>query len=69
MERFYQRYKTGDKNVYEGLDMPDLIFFRNGIKGYDDIVNSCTKAWNCFISDTKRVIKMCTRAWASVGTN
>ncbi|MBU2989638.1 IS630 family transposase, partial [Psychrosphaera sp. B3R10] len=38
-------------------------------KGYDDIVNSCTKAWNCFISDTKRVIKMCTRAWASVGTN
>ncbi|MDO6721630.1 IS630 family transposase, partial [Psychrosphaera sp. 1_MG-2023] len=32
-------------------------------EGYNDIVDSCTKAWNDFISDTKRVTKMCTRDW------
>lgn len=37
--------------------------------GYNDIVDSCTNAWNDFISDTKRVIKMCTRAWTDVGRN
>ena len=31
--------------------------------GYDDIVDACTKAWNSFIDDTKRVIQMCSRDW------
>ena len=35
--------------------------------GYEDIVESCSKAWNAFISDAQRVIDMCTRDWASVG--
>ena len=29
--------------------------------GYNDIVDSCSRACNDFISDTKRVVKMCTR--------
>ena len=36
-------------------------------KSYDDIVEACCHAWNDFISNTKRVIKMCTRDWAVVG--
>ena len=36
-------------------------------KGYDDIVEACSHAWNDFISNTKRVIKMCSRDWAVVG--
>lgn len=30
-------------------------------KGYEDIVDACSQAWNSFISCTKRVIKMCSR--------
>ena len=37
--------------------------------GYDDIVESCSQAWNHFISDTKRVMKMCYRSWSEVGTS
>jgi transposase len=33
---------------------------------YDDILNACTTAWNDFISDLKRVSKMCQRDWLDV---
>lgn len=36
-------------------------------KGYEDIVNACSHAWNSFRKDTNRVIKMCSRKWAVVG--
>lgn len=32
-------------------------------KGYDSIVDAVCDAWNDFVSDSKRVIKMCTRDW------
>ena len=35
--------------------------------GYDDIVDACSKAWNSFINDTKRVTQMCSRDWLQVG--
>ena len=35
--------------------------------GYDDIVDACSKAWNSFIDDTKRVTQMCSRDWLQVG--
>lgn len=35
--------------------------------GYDDIVDACSMAWNDFISDVKRVTKMCSRDWLDVG--
>jgi len=37
-------------------------------EGYDDIVNECSRAWNVFISDASRVIKLCSRDWIKVGT-
>lgn len=37
-------------------------------KGYDDILDSCSDAWNSFVSDVKRVRKMCSRDWIKVGT-
>ena len=32
-------------------------------KGYEDIVNECSRAWNSFISDINRIKEMCTRDW------
>ena len=32
-------------------------------KGYDDIVNSCSDAWNNFIACSERVKKLCSREW------
>ncbi|OUR59747.1 DDE endonuclease, partial [Colwellia sp. 39_35_sub15_T18] len=37
-------------------------------EGYDDIVNECSRAWNAFIYDASRVIKLCSRDWIKVGT-
>ena len=37
-------------------------------QGYDDILDACSDAWNSFVSNTKRVIKMCSRDWIEVGT-
>ena len=37
-------------------------------KGYDDIVDECSRAWNVFVSDKARVIKLCSRDWIKVGT-
>jgi transposase len=34
--------------------------------GYDDIVEACSIAWIDFISDAKRVTKMCSRDWLEV---
>ena len=34
--------------------------------GYDSIVETVCDAWNDFVSDSKRVIKMCTRDWMSL---
>jgi hypothetical protein len=34
--------------------------------GYEDIVDTCTIAWNDFVSDTLRVTKMCSRDWHEV---
>ena len=36
-------------------------------EGYDDIVEQCSRAWNSFISDTKRVVSLCSRDWIEVG--
>jgi transposase len=36
--------------------------------GYDNIVESCTSAWNDSISSTEQVTKMCSRDWARVGS-
>nr|WP_088568936.1 MULTISPECIES: IS630 family transposase [Colwellia] len=36
--------------------------------GYDDIVDECSRAWNSFISDASRVMKLCDRDWIKVGT-
>ncbi|AQS36368.1 hypothetical protein Sps_01197 [Shewanella psychrophila] len=33
-------------------------------KGYEDIVDACSIAWNSLISDTKRVMSLCRRDWA-----
>ena len=35
-------------------------------KGYEDIVDSVCHAWNSFISDSERVINMCTRDWMNL---
>jgi len=37
-------------------------------KGYDDIVDECSRAWNSFISDASRVMKLCSRDWIQVGS-
>ncbi|WP_158970245.1 IS630 family transposase [Paraglaciecola sp. L3A3] len=34
---------------------------------YEDIVIQCSRAWNNFISDKEKVIKLCARNWAQVG--
>jgi transposase len=36
--------------------------------GYEDIVNECSRAWNIFVSDASRVIKLCSRDWIKVGS-
>lgn len=35
-------------------------------KGYEDIVNSCSDAWNSFIDNSERVIKLCSRDWINL---
>ncbi|PAJ75357.1 hypothetical protein CJF42_05830 [Pseudoalteromonas sp. NBT06-2] len=35
-------------------------------QGDDDIHNACSDAWNAFISDVKRVMKLCSRDWIKV---
>ena len=32
-------------------------------KGYDDIVEQCSRAWNNFRADKSRVKKLCSRGW------
>jgi len=34
--------------------------------GYDSIVDAVSDAWNDFVSDSERVIKMCTRSWMNL---
>lgn len=34
--------------------------------GYESIVDAVCDAWNDFVSDSKRVIKMCTREWMNL---
>lgn len=36
-------------------------------EGYEDIVEQCCRAWNSFISDSKRVASLCSRDWIKVG--
>lgn len=31
--------------------------------GYEDNVDECSRAWNIFISNASRVIKLCSRDW------
>ena len=33
-------------------------------KGYDDIVDSCCEAWNCFCDENGNIQNLCTRDWA-----
>jgi transposase len=35
-------------------------------KGYDNIVDEVCNAWNDFVSDSNRVINMCTRDWMNL---
>lgn len=35
-------------------------------KGYDDIVEQCTRAWNSFIDDIERVKTLCARDWVKL---
>lgn len=35
-------------------------------KGYQDIVDCCTHAWNRFIADKGRVMSLCQRDWANL---
>lgn len=35
-------------------------------KGYEHIVDEVSHAWNDFVSDSNRVIKMCTRDWMNL---
>jgi transposase len=37
-------------------------------KDYDDIVESCCDAWNCFRSDINRVKNICFRDWLDLGS-
>ena len=37
-------------------------------QGYADTLDACSDAWNSFVSDAKRVTKMCNRDWIEVGT-
>ena len=32
-------------------------------KSYEDILDACSKAWNNFIADSKRVMSLCQRDW------
>jgi len=34
--------------------------------GYDSIVDAVSGAWNDFVSDAERVIKMCSRDWMNM---
>ncbi len=34
--------------------------------GYEDIVDSCSDAWNRFCEDKNRVISLCFRAWTEL---
>jgi len=36
--------------------------------GYKNIVDEYSRAWNVFISDVSRVIKLCSRDWIKVGS-
>ena len=36
-------------------------------KDYEDIVDSCSKAWNCFCDEDGVIEKLCTRSWAVTG--
>jgi transposase len=36
-------------------------------EGYEDIVEQCSRAWNSFISDSKRIASLCSRDWIEVG--
>ncbi|MGF1879360.1 transposase, partial [Photobacterium frigidiphilum] len=35
-------------------------------KDYDEILDKVCSAWNSFLSDTKRVARMCARSWTSL---
>jgi hypothetical protein len=39
------------------------------VNGYGDIVDACSKAWNSFIDDIKRVTQMSSRDWLDVAKN
>jgi hypothetical protein len=43
-------------------ELPNRCF-----EGYEDIVEQCCRAWNSFISDSKRVASLCSRDWIEVG--
>ncbi|MGL4747572.1 MAG: IS630 family transposase, partial [Shewanella sp.] len=37
-------------------------------KGYDDIVEQCSIAWNTFIKEPLRVMQLCSRQWAKMNS-
>ena len=37
-------------------------------EGYEDIVQSCSNAWNEFIAQTEVVQRLCSRSWANVSS-
>ena len=52
------------EQVWSGLRQHHLANRR--FESYEDILNACTPAWNDFVSDLKRVVKMCKRDWLDV---
>ena len=53
------------EQVWQWLTQNELA--NRYFNGYDDIVEQCCRAWNSFISDSKRAVSLCTRAWLDVG--
>ena len=49
------------EQVWQWLRQNDLA--NKYFKDYDDIVESCSHAWNSFINDIKRVKTLCFRDW------
>jgi hypothetical protein len=52
------------EQIWSGLRQHHLA--NRCFSGYDDIVDAFSMAWNDFVSDVKRVTKMCSRDWLEV---
>ena len=44
------------------------VLANRSFKGYDDIVEQCSIAWNTFIKEPLRVMQLCSRQWAKMNS-